>query len=120
MGKPVEVVQHGAVTVVTLDRPDVRNVVIGASVAGRKVAGQEALAMGLCDRVAPVRTPIGTCRWRFSQRLLSFMYHLPVEEYRTAMGVLERNCAGSAPVAADWPERMPTWTEHRPDRRKAG
>ena len=59
-------------------------------------------------------------RWRFSQRLLSFMYYLPVEEYRTAMGVLERNRAGSAPVAADWPERMPTWTEHRPDRRKAG
>ena len=74
--------------------------------------------MGLCNRVAPGRTPIGTCRCRFSQRLLSFMYYLPVEEYRTAMGVLERNRAGSAPVPADWPERMPTWTEHRPDRRK--
>ena len=47
------------------------------------------------------------------------MYYLPVEEYRTAMGVLERNRAGSAPAAADWPERMPTWTEHRPDRHKA-
>ena len=46
------------------------------------------------------------------------MYYLQVEEYRTAMGVLERNRAGSAPVPADWPERMPTWTEQRPDRRK--
>ena len=58
-------------------------------------------------------------RWRFSERLLSFMYYLPVEEYGAAMGVLERNRAGSEPVAADWPERMSTWTEYRPDRLKA-
>ena len=59
-------------------------------------------------------------RWRFSQRLLSFMYYLPVEEYRTAMGELGRNRAGPVPLPADWPERMPTWTELRPDRRKTG
>lgn len=52
--------------------------------------------------------------WRFAERLLSFMYYLPIEEYASAMGRLDRNRAGPSPVAADWPEGCPTWVEYRP------
>lgn len=52
--------------------------------------------------------------WRFAERLLSFMYYLPIEEYASAMSRLDRNRAGPSPVAADWPEGCPTWVEYRP------
>lgn len=52
--------------------------------------------------------------WRFAERLLSFMYYVPVEDYASAMGRLDRNRAGATPVDADWPEKQPTWTEFRP------
>lgn len=52
--------------------------------------------------------------WRFAERLLSFMYYLPIEEYAGAMGRLDRNRAGPSPAAADWPEGRPTWAEYRP------
>ena len=53
-------------------------------------------------------------RWMFAERLLSFMYYVPVEEFSSAMGRLDRNRAGPTPKDADWPERQPTWTEYRP------
>ena len=56
--------------------------------------------------------------WCFAERLLSFMYYLPVEEYSSALGVLERNRAGNTPVAADFPERLPTYREYRPGKLK--
>lgn len=52
--------------------------------------------------------------WRFSERLLSFFYYLNVADYAAAMGTLERNRAGDMPVAADYPERLPTYVEMRP------
>jgi SnoaL-like domain len=52
--------------------------------------------------------------WCFAERLLSFMYYVPVEEYASAMGRLDRNRAGPTPMPADWPEGRPTWTEYRP------
>lgn len=51
-------------------------------------------------------------RWRFAERRLSMMYYLPVEEYREAMGVLERNRSSGVALPADWPERMPTWRKY--------
>jgi hypothetical protein len=42
------------------------------------------------------------------------MYYVPIEEYASAMGRLDRNRAGPTPMAADWPEGRPTWTEYRP------
>lgn len=53
-------------------------------------------------------------RWYFAERLLHMMYYLPVEEYREAMGVLERNRASGTALPADWPERVPTWRDYRP------
>jgi ketosteroid isomerase-like protein len=52
--------------------------------------------------------------WRFAERLLSFFYYLNVKDYPQAMGRLERNMASDTPVAADYPERLPTYVEMRP------
>ena len=52
--------------------------------------------------------------WCFSERLLSFFYYLNVKDYPLAMGRLERNMASDTPVAADYPERLPTYAEMRP------
>jgi len=56
--------------------------------------------------------------WRFAERLLSFFYYLNVEDYAEAMGTLERNRASDTPVAADFPERLPTYVEMRPGKVK--
>jgi hypothetical protein len=56
--------------------------------------------------------------WRFSERLLSFFYYLNVADYPSAMGQLERNRASGTPVAADYPERLPTFVELRPGNSK--
>ena len=56
--------------------------------------------------------------WRFAERLLSFFYYLNVNDYATAMGQLERNHASDTPVAADFPERLPTYVEMRPGKMK--
>jgi ketosteroid isomerase-like protein len=56
--------------------------------------------------------------WCFAERLLSFMYYLPIEEYGSALGRIDRNRAGDTPVAADFPERLPTYVELRPGKTK--
>lgn len=56
--------------------------------------------------------------WRFAERLLSFFYYLHVKDYASAMGRLERNMASDTPVAADYPERLPTYVEMRPGKVK--
>ena len=56
--------------------------------------------------------------WRFQERLLSFFYYLHVKDYAAAMGRLERNMASGTPVAADYPERLPTYVEMRPGKSK--
>jgi hypothetical protein len=52
--------------------------------------------------------------WYFAQRLLSYMYYLPVEEYASALGELDRNRASTAPTPADYPERLASYVEYRP------
>ena len=56
--------------------------------------------------------------WRFAERLLSFFYYLNIRDYPVAMGTLERNHASDKPVAADFPERLPTYVELRPGKTK--
>ena len=56
--------------------------------------------------------------WYFSERLLSYFYYLDVKDYAAAMGTLERNHASGKPVAADYPERLPTYVEMRPGKIK--
>ena len=55
--------------------------------------------------------------WRFAERVLSFMYYLPIEDYSAALGRLDRNRASDKPLQADYPERLPTWVEYRPDKK---
>ena len=54
--------------------------------------------------------------WYFAERLLSFFYYLPVDEYVVALGRLDRNRALGVPTAADYPERLPGYVEYRPVR----
>jgi len=57
-------------------------------------------------------------RWRFADRLLSFLYYVPVEEYARALGALDRMRAYDAPRPADLPERTASWQAYA--RRFAG
>ena len=55
-------------------------------------------------------------RWRFAERLLSFMYYVPTAEYLDAFGPgLDRRMrAYDRAVPADWPEQLPTWKRYYP------
>lgn len=48
-------------------------------------------------------------RWRFSDRLLSFMYYVKVQEYAQAMASTQRMRAYATPAAADYPEQLDSW-----------
>ncbi len=52
--------------------------------------------------------------WRFSERVLNFMYYVPAAEYLDAFGagLARRNRAYDEPRAADWPESLSTWREY--------
>ena len=52
-------------------------------------------------------------KWRFAERVISYMYYLSVDEYATAMGQLDRNRAYGKPMPADWPENLPSWVDYR-------
>ena len=51
-------------------------------------------------------------RWRFADRLLSFMYYVPVDEYAEALGALDRMRAYDSPRAADFPEQSTSWQDY--------
>jgi len=48
-------------------------------------------------------------RWCFADRLLSFLYYLPVEEYAEGLGSRLRMRAYGDQRPADYPESLPTW-----------
>jgi ketosteroid isomerase-like protein len=50
-------------------------------------------------------------RWCFADRLLFFLYYLPVEEYASALGDPLRQRAYGDRRPADFPETLPTWQE---------
>ncbi len=53
-------------------------------------------------------------QWRFSERVLTFMYYVPTAEYLDAFGagIDKRMRAYDQAVAADWPEQLPTWKSY--------
>jgi ketosteroid isomerase-like protein len=51
-------------------------------------------------------------RWCFADRLLFFLYYLPVEEYATALGDPLRQRAYGDRRPADFPESLPTWQQY--------
>jgi hypothetical protein len=51
--------------------------------------------------------------WQFEERVLSFLYYLPVEEYVEALqGPLRMRAYGDA-RPADIPENLPSWRNYR-------
>ncbi len=48
-------------------------------------------------------------RWRFADRLLSFLYYLPVDEYAEGLGSRYRMRAYGDQRLADYPEALPSW-----------
>lgn len=51
-------------------------------------------------------------RWRFADRLLSFLYYLPVEEYAQGLGDRLRMRAYGDRRPADFPETLATWKQY--------
>ena len=51
--------------------------------------------------------------WRFSERKLSFLHFLPVQDYADALGRLDRMRAYGDARPADYPERLSTWRDYR-------
>jgi ketosteroid isomerase-like protein len=53
-------------------------------------------------------------RWKFRSRSLAFMYYVPTAEYLDAFGpgIARRNRAYDTAVAADWPEKLPSWRKY--------
>jgi ketosteroid isomerase-like protein len=51
-------------------------------------------------------------RWRFADRLLSFLYYLPVDEYPQGLGDRLRMRAYGDRRPADFPESLPNWQRY--------
>lgn len=47
--------------------------------------------------------------WRFQERVISFLYYVPVEDYPGILLHRDRNRAYAEPMAADFPEAVPGW-----------
>jgi uncharacterized protein (TIGR02246 family) len=52
-------------------------------------------------------------RWRFADRLLSFMYYLRPEDYVAYLDDRMRNHAYAEPIAADIPDGLPSYQQYR-------
>ena len=63
------------------------------------------------DAVQKIRSAPGRHegRWCFADRLLSFLYYLPVDEYAQALGDRLRMRAYGDRRPADFPESLPNW-----------
>jgi ketosteroid isomerase-like protein len=53
--------------------------------------------------------------WRFADRLLSFLYYLPVGEYAEGLGSRRRMRAYGDQRPADYPESLPSWKLYHGD-----
>lgn len=52
------------------------------------------------------KTPAG---WKFAERVIGFLYYVPVEAYPSILARPDRNHAYTEPKLADYPERLPSW-----------
>lgn len=51
--------------------------------------------------------------WRFADRLLSFLYYVPLADYPGILDRPDRMRAYEEPAPADYPESLPTWKDYR-------
>ncbi|MBC2661864.1 nuclear transport factor 2 family protein [Novosphingobium flavum] len=61
-------------------------------------------ALRYADRYALTQTG-----WRFAERVIGFLYYVPVEAYPGILGQTDRNRAYARPLPADYPEPLPEW-----------
>jgi ketosteroid isomerase-like protein len=54
-------------------------------------------------------TPKG---WRFAERIISFLYYVPIDQYPGILGHLDRNRAYAESKPADFPERLASWNDY--------
>lgn len=64
-------------------------------------------ALRYADRYA--LTPRG---WKFTERVISFLYYVPVDAYPGILGRADRNHANANPLPADFPESLPDWVSY--------
>ena len=51
--------------------------------------------------------------WRFAERVIAFLYYIPVEDYAAVLGQRDRMRAYASPQPADYPEALPGWRDYR-------
>jgi ketosteroid isomerase-like protein len=67
------------------------------------------MVAGLRYRDAYRRTLAG---WRFAERVISFLYYVPIEDYPNILAHRDRNRAYDTPRPADFPEALPAWRDY--------
>ncbi|MBB4632414.1 nuclear transport factor 2 family protein [Sphingosinicella soli] len=54
--------------------------------------------------------------WKFADRVINFLYYVPVSEYPDILRTPDRNRAYDEPKPADFPERLPSWIAYEKSR----
>lgn len=50
-------------------------------------------------------------QWRFSKRVISFLYYVPAVDFGQGLNKTNRVAIGGALIGADYPEKLPVWNE---------
>lgn len=57
--------------------------------------------------------------WRFAERVIQFLYYVPVSEYPDILMKSDRNMAYDTPRPADYPEKLESWVAYHANRQSA-
>ncbi len=57
--------------------------------------------------------------WKFAERVIQFLYYVPISEYPNILLTANRNHAYDTPAPADFPEALPSWIEYHKERQPA-
>lgn len=86
------------------------------SAARGRVSGHAELWRNGQMMVAALRYADRYCRtargWKFAERVISFLYYVPVDAYPGILGRPDRNHAYASPLPADFPEALPDWVSY--------
>ena len=106
---PSNHVTHDRIVRFTDDNPDEASGIVLSHAEMQRKSQPMLTAIRYLDRY---RRDAG--QWRFSERVLTFMYYVPTAEYLDAFGagIDTRMRAYDQAVAADWPEQLPTWKSY--------
>lgn len=55
--------------------------------------------------------------WKFTERVIGFLYYVPVEAYPGILARPDRNHAYAEPKLADYPEHLPSWNAYEQSRK---